>query len=690
MADPTKMGGLSMLLLAGEHALTAREISSRTSPVAADSTKQSGRSDLGQPAEVTSGTRQPTTMDKPTDGKDSQVNLSQISPGAGTTDPPKACVNPPPVDLPKISSSSQPITPEGRQCGQSALFQLAEMCLASEARKTETTAPQPGDQTPTAPPRGRGSAPTIQPRDATKKKKKKKKRRREDGGGAGEDGGGAGEGGSACAVTKACRRSVSSEPDLESLVGTIDAVAKGSWGAGGDRDEGPQDEPRLPIGPSSPNRKCRPKIKKEEAEEEEETHGPVALPGGYGEGEEPNVKTEASASADETPALLSPSTTPPQSEEKSVAKLESCGSRKSERTCKGALYKTLVSEGMLTSLRANVDRGRRGSGRGSVSDLEGSWADESWALAQPGTNNAKKLKKSKSKDESAPGRGKLEEEFERKFNSLPQYSPLSLDRKGACVAKKKKKSCGNGSEDPPRPPKPSRGSSPSQKKNLFHKIVSKHKHRKEQPSTVEKAIATPTVTALHTAPRAKEAGPCAPLLLEGPGGAETLVGSQKRKARKRKITHLVRTADGRVSPAAEDGARELAQGQEVKPSSPKSLCKEDRAVTAVTTVTSDRPGVSGLPPFLVWPLWPKWQPWRTCTVASTPPACLGRPSRRSWPRPRSHQQKSIPMIVLAIDKLDHPAVRVSVVKEGVLPPENHLQVGLVACGLLLDSPPRMI
>lgn len=36
---------------------------------------------------------------------------------------------------------------------------------------------------------------------------------------------------------------------------------------------------------------------------------------------------------------------------------ENRGSRKSERSCKGALYKTLVSEGMLTSLRANIDRG---------------------------------------------------------------------------------------------------------------------------------------------------------------------------------------------------------------------------------------------------------------------------------------------------------------------------------------------
>lgn len=36
---------------------------------------------------------------------------------------------------------------------------------------------------------------------------------------------------------------------------------------------------------------------------------------------------------------------------------ENRGSRKSERSCKGALYKTLVSEGMLTSLRANIDKG---------------------------------------------------------------------------------------------------------------------------------------------------------------------------------------------------------------------------------------------------------------------------------------------------------------------------------------------
>lgn len=46
-----------------------------------------------------------------------------------------------------------------------------------------------------------------------------------------------------------------------------------------------------------------------------------------------------------------------QGKEPCESSMENCGSRKSERRCKGALYKTLVSEGMLTSLRANIDRG---------------------------------------------------------------------------------------------------------------------------------------------------------------------------------------------------------------------------------------------------------------------------------------------------------------------------------------------
>lgn len=47
---------------------------------------------------------------------------------------------------------------------------------------------------------------------------------------------------------------------------------------------------------------------------------------------------------------------------------------------------------------------------------------------------------------------------------------------------------------------------------------------------------------------------CAPVAImcsdvQGTTTMEMLVGSQKRKARKTKITHLVRTADGSVSPA---------------------------------------------------------------------------------------------------------------------------------------------
>lgn len=52
---------------------------------------------------------------------------------------------------------------------------------------------------------------------------------------------------------------------------------------------------------------------------------------------------------------------------------------------------------------------------------------------------------------------------------------------------------------------------------------------------------------------ASKAKPCNPLAImcpdsQGTTSMEMLVGSQKRKARKTKITHLVRTADGSVSP----------------------------------------------------------------------------------------------------------------------------------------------
>lgn len=58
-------------------------------------------------------------------------------------------------------------------------------------------------------------------------------------------------------------------------------------------------------------------------------------------------------------------------------------------------------------------------------------------------------------------------------------------------------------------------------------------------------------TTLDSASKAKSCAPIAIMCpdVQGTTSMEMLVGSQKRKARKTKITHLVRTADGSVSPA---------------------------------------------------------------------------------------------------------------------------------------------
>lgn len=55
---------------------------------------------------------------------------------------------------------------------------------------------------------------------------------------------------------------------------------------------------------------------------------------------------------------------------------------------------------------------------------------------------------------------------------------------------------------------------------------------------------------LDSASKAKSCAPVAIMLpdVQCTTNMEMLVGSQKRKARKTKITHLVRTADGSVSP----------------------------------------------------------------------------------------------------------------------------------------------
>nr|XP_015196767.1 PREDICTED: HMG box transcription factor BBX [Lepisosteus oculatus] len=612
--------------------------SSTTQSGAAEAAKNPGKSALFQLAEISSTTPQTTVSDTVKNGKSFQTEPAEISSNTsqvGLTEPMKPCVKSPLFQLAEISSStSQSIVPEVKQCGQSALFQLAEMCLASEAGKIEALTPSPmgnsipdpsapagislgsragmdttslGQETQAAPgvalPSSASSSASSSPVDPSppslsqpKKVKKKKKKDRDEAPKADKG-----------SPKKSCKKRQSSESDLESVIYTIEAVAKGDWGPGENTGETPKKKSRPPPSVkgdpgevSSPKKKLKAKVKKPAKAKEPGSvedskppelpvNGPPAI---ETEAEEAKVKTEPPAgtaeSAPQDLPLLLVKTEEKEKEKESSTRPESCGSRKSERACKGALYKTLVSEGMLTSLRANVDRGKRGSGRGSVSDHEGGWTDDSWAFAQSGTSNNKKLKKSKSKEECVAGLGKLEEEFEKKFNSLPQYSPLTFDRKNTCTTKKKRNS-GNGTVEQP---KPSKGSSPSQKKNLFHKIVSKYKHKKEKPNTLDKAIAMQDPVQKAKLPQSSSTASLEALL----------VGSQKRKARKSKITHLVRSADGRVSPAEEDKARDLAQDQEEKPLTHETLCKDEGCYTEpqaqdASSITQDRPSVSNLPAF---------------------------------------------------------------------------------------------
>uniref|UniRef100_A0A8C7CPU9 HMG box transcription factor BBX n=1 Tax=Oncorhynchus kisutch TaxID=8019 RepID=A0A8C7CPU9_ONCKI len=610
MADPTKMGGLSMLLLAGEHALTAREISSSSSKSGAtDVTKHPENSSLFQLAETWSGTSQ-----------------------QGKSDVPKISVKAPLFQLAEISSdSSQSTAPEGKQCSQSALFQLAEMCLASEAGKMETQddtcAPHiktetvvkedtggnitdfplsspPSSSTSSSSTPTNASPPLLSGQAASVKKKKKKKQEataREPPKAVDKD-----KIPRPGSPKKTLKKRPSSESELESLLYTIEAVAKGAWG---DTEE---DIPKkkastavvtIPREPSSPKKRSKAKRplkakEEDEMEEDKEDGSRTEMPSTVETAANlASPKKEAEeASIGSTPGSTEKPTAPPspphkveEKQREAEANAEGCGSRKSERSCKGALYKTLVSEGMLTSLRANVDRGKRGSFR-SGSD-EGGWTDETWAFSQMGPTNPKKLKKSKSKDESAPGLGKLEEEFEKKFNSLPQYSPLTFDKKSTIVTKKKKTDVSTAPEE--QPPKPAKGPSSSQKKTLFHKIVSKYKQKKEKPNTVDKDIAMHSDSPMSdSAAKAKQTpAPCATTTLspEAMGTSASIpVGSQKRKARKSKITHLVRSADGRVSPAEEDKVRDLTPEQDDKPLPRETLCNETGCYSAPKQEEADR------------------------------------------------------------------------------------------------------
>ncbi|XP_056265450.1 HMG box transcription factor BBX isoform X2 [Pseudoliparis swirei] len=601
MADPTKMGGLSMLLLAGEHALTNREIPSSTKPSLPD-TASEGNSFPGDEEEMLSG----TIPNRVPDRTESRVKSASST----------------------LAESSLSAAPEGKPCRQSALFQLAEMCLASEAGTMDSAvSQQPEDSSSTAslqkttikpeikeetedgedcPPASHTSAPSpslssvtststhatppqLCSQNARVKNKSKKK----------EVAKSIDTGETPCQAKKIFKKCNPAVSNVDSVFSTIEAVAKGAWN---DTEEKPKKKIQSsPTGGNSgvPKKKSKPKVKALVQDKEEEMEEDSRQCGQHNasevemtedtsdvspktQAEEAGIgSTELQGSMAE-PHLSSCSPSPAKLKEEDKGKerssegtcdsnTESHGSRKSERSCKGALYKTLVSEGMLTSLRANIDRGKRGALR--ASDHDANWSDDSWTVSQIGPNNPKKLKKSKSKEECSQGLGKLEEEFERKFNSLPQYSPMTFDKKGAAVTKKKKLDSAVVQEDVS---KAGKGPSPCQKKTSFHKIVRKHKQKKERPGAVEKVAVQNDSTTLDSASRAK---PCAPVAIMCPdiqatASIEMLVGSQKRKARKTKITHLVRTADGSVSPVEEDKTRDLNQEEDKKPLPQQNLCNE--------------------------------------------------------------------------------------------------------------------
>ncbi|XP_019506729.1 PREDICTED: HMG box transcription factor BBX isoform X5 [Hipposideros armiger] len=620
MADPTQMGGLSMLLLAGEHALGTSEISSGTCrPDVSESPEMRQKSPLFQFAEISSSTSHPSAPSK-------QCQASAL------------------FQFAEISSNTSQLggAEPAKRCGKSALFQLAEMCLASEGmkmeesklikakesdggrikelekakeereikmEKTDEARLQKEAEFEKSAKENAGDAKELNfeqlqmddamavkmedPKEIKKeeldedqkcshfpdfsysasskiiisdvpsrkdhmchphgimiiedptslnkpeKLKKKKKKSKMDR-----------HGNDKSTPKKTCKKRQSSESDIESVIYTIEAVAKGDWGI-----EKLGETPRKKVRTSSsgkgsildakaPKKKVKSREKKMSKEKSSDTtkesrpsdfisvSASKNIPGEVPEG----IKAEQLTPTEDALPPSLPAQTKTEDGD-CPRKMETCGSRKSERSCKGALYKTLVSEGMLTSLRANVDRGKRSSGKGNSSDHEGCWNEESWTFNQSGTSGSKKFKKTKPKEEPLLGSAKLDEEFEKKFNSLPQYSPVTFDRKCVSIPRKKKKT-GN---MPSEPTKTSKGSGDKwSNKQFFLDAI----HPTEEPAAMQ----------------------------------EPLVGSQKRKARKTKITHLVRTADGRVSPAGgtlDDKPKE--QLQRSLPKVPGTGCSEECA-----------------------------------------------------------------------------------------------------------------
>ncbi|KAL8190786.1 UNVERIFIED_CONTAM: hypothetical protein K2H54_061081 [Gekko kuhli] len=173
-----------------------------------------------------------------------------------------------------------------------------------------------------------------------------------------------------CTPKKTCKKRQSSESDIESVIYTIEAVAKGDWGA--ERLlEMPGKKVRLSstmkgnfFNIKSPKKKVKSKEKRALKEKCLETTKESKPPDFFDITDHKDLQCEVPASIKPEPLTPTEEVMAPNLPEQvkiedsdCSKKTETCGSRKSERACKGALYKTLVSEGMLTSLRANVDRG---------------------------------------------------------------------------------------------------------------------------------------------------------------------------------------------------------------------------------------------------------------------------------------------------------------------------------------------
>ncbi|EHH51006.1 hypothetical protein EGM_10318 [Macaca fascicularis] len=698
MADPTQMGGLSMLLLAGEHALGTPEVSSGTCrPDVSESPELRQKSPLFQFAEISSSTSHPDASTK-------QCQTSAL------------------FQFAEISSNTSQLggAEPVKRCGKSALFQLAEakMCLASEGmkmeesklikakesnsgrikelekgkeekeikrEKTDETRLQkeaefeksakenvrdskelrnfealqiddimaikmedpkeirkeeleedqkcshfpdfsysasskiiisdvPSRKDHMCHPHGimiiEDPAALNKPEKLKKKKKKSKMDR---------------HGNDKSTPKKTCKKRQSSESDIESVIYTIEAVAKGDWGI-----EKLGDTPRKKVRTSSsgkgsildakpPKKKVKSREKKMSKEKSSDTTKESRPPDFISISASKNISGEApegikaeplTPMEDALPPSLSGQAKPEDSD--CHRKIETCGSRKSERSCKGALYKTLVSEGMLTSLRANVDRGKHNRSPTASSICLGCISQPRIQQACCHCCGALETVSTSPKIAQLCCSAKLDEEFEKKFNSLPQYSPVTFDRKCVPVPRKKKKT-GNVSSEPT---KTSKGPFQSQKKNLFHKIVSKYKHKKEKPNVPEKGSGDKWsnkqlfLDAIHpteaifsedrntTEPVHKVKN--IPSIFNTPEPTtmqEPLVGSQKRKARKTKITHLVRTADGRVSPAGgtlDDKPKE--QLQRSLPKATETDCNDESShnteVEETRSSTPEMPAVS--------------------------------------------------------------------------------------------------